>query len=63
MKYFNYFLIIAVWSCAGSTKVADDYFEQGAYDEAIVSYSDHLSGHRPNIAVLYNRGRSFEGQI
>ena len=60
MKYFNYFLIIVVWSCAGSTKVADDYFEQEAYAEAIVSYSDHLSGHGPTIAVLYNRGRSFE---
>ena len=46
--------------CRGTQSCRDDYFEQGAYEEAIVAYSDYLSGHEPTTAVLYNRGRSFE---
>jgi hypothetical protein len=56
MKYIYFSLVIFVWSCQGIPKEGDDFFKQGAYEEAIVAYSDYLSGHGPTIAVLYNRG-------
>ncbi|MEM6643679.1 MAG: tetratricopeptide repeat protein [Bacteroidota bacterium] len=62
MKYFYYLLFIQiVWSCGPKeTSEGDGYFDSGAYEKAIVAYSNYLSTKPDHAKTLYNRGRAYE---
>ncbi|XOV95245.1 MAG: tetratricopeptide repeat protein [Bacteroidota bacterium] len=52
--------IFLVGCSAGESHKADQLFNQGKYDEAIVAYSHFMEENPRDVSALYNRGRAYE---
>jgi tetratricopeptide (TPR) repeat protein len=53
--------IMFLVSCSGGeSNKGDDFFDKGAYEEAIQAYNNFLAAKPKNVKALYNRGRSYE---
>jgi len=53
--------IMLLFSCSGGeSNKGDEFFDKGAYEEAIKAYDNFLASKPKNVKALYNRGRSYE---
>ena len=55
-------LMVTVLACGNedSTRLGDQYYKAGKYQEAVDAYTEYLSLQPRNVKSLYNRGRAYQ---